>query len=273
VLPHWEDLRVPEEDSLGWDSQAPGRPCRDDTLVIGILDIPYLSNFTDLDALSREPDVRLIRVAEDTDRPFDALVIPGTKQTACGLQFVKKRGLDRLIHRVWRRGGTIVGLCGGYQMLGRLIRDPHGVESTNAELDGLGLLDAVTTFETTKVVRQVSGIHPTSGCPVEGYEIHMGRTVTACSAWLHVRTEDEPELRPEGAVSTDGRIVGTYVHGLFDAPQFRRHLLNQLRAVRGWPELDPTPGASLDGELDRLADFVAHHLDIGAIESIIERGI
>jgi adenosylcobyric acid synthase len=135
------------------------------------------------------------------------------------------------------------------------------------------LLDAVTTFETTKVVRQVSGIHPTSGCPVEGYEIHMGRTVTACSAWLHVRTEDEPELRPEGAVSTDGRIVGTYVHGLFDAPQFRRHLLNQLRAVRGWPELDPTPGASLDGELDRLADFVAHHLDIGAIESIIERGI
>jgi adenosylcobyric acid synthase len=277
ILPHWGALRVPQEDSLGWDSCCPpsGRTMTvTESLTIGIADLPFLSNFTDLDALARERDVRLVRVDGSKEVELDALILPGTKNTPEALKFVRRQRIDRVIDRVLHQGGTIVGLCGGYQMLGRDLLDPDCIESSEPRLRGLGLLDVVTTFAPTKVTVQIHGVHPESGSRVEGYEVHMGRTQTGHVApLLEIYGPEDDRPRFEGAVSVDQRVMGSYVHGLFDAPEFRGWFLNRLRARRGWASLDRAGAGSLDADLDALADFVVGALDVAAIEQVIERGI
>ncbi|TAJ25082.1 MAG: hypothetical protein EPO64_08655, partial [Nitrospirae bacterium] len=223
----------------------------------------------------REPDVQLVRVTEATSQSFDALIFPGTKNTAEALRFIKAKGLDQVARRVLAGGGTVIGLCGGFQVLGKKILDPEGVESGAPELDGLGLLDVVTSFASKKITVGVTGVHLETGCPVEGYEVHMGRTNLGTGAvpLLEVQTAGESGKRKDGAVSGDGRVFGTYVHGLFDAPSFRRLFLNRLRTARGWSPLEPMHESSLDQELDRLADFLQAHIDLPAIDAIIERGV
>ena len=271
VLPHWGKLHVPEEDSLGWDSsQAMHAPF---CLTIGVADLPYLANFTDLDALAREPDVRLVRMTGPTAEQFDAVIVPGTKSTGQALRFVRAASIDGVISRVLGEGGVIVGLCGGYQILGRKILDPHRVESTDGELDGLGIFNAATVFEQTKVTVQVKGTHRASGCHVEGYEVHMGRTKTDSAPFLDIKTVEERVCRPEGAVAEAERVWGSYVHGLFDAPEFRRVFLNTLRDKRGWVPLSTTHTGSLDDDLDCLADFVESHLDMTKVEAVVEEGV
>jgi adenosylcobyric acid synthase len=275
VLPHCGDLRVPQEDSLGWDSMVLPTPRRGDLLTIGVADVPAISNFTDFEALVWEPDVQVVRLAGETDRSLDALIFPGTKNTAQALHFVKVTGLDRVARRVVAEGGTVVGICGGYQILGKQIRDPRGIESPERELDGLGLLDVVTSFARKKVLIQVVGSHRESGCSIEGYQVHMGRTRAGrgMSPLLDVQKPDQSLRWAEGASSADGRVFGTYVHGLFDAPAFRRMFLNRLRARRGWAPLDVQTAHPLDQAVDDVADFVARHVDLPAIEAIIERGM
>lgn len=275
AIPHWKDLRVPQEDSLGWDSWAVPHPYRSDSLTIGVADLPAISNFTDFEALSREPDVRLVRLDGMTSVQLDALVFPGTKNTPRALTFVKARGLDQMARKVLADGGTVIGLCGGYQMLGKRILDLHGVESSEPELEGMGLLDIVTHFAREKVTVRVTGLHRETGCPIDGYEVHMGQSSLQSGAapLLKIKTAGESVERAEGAVSDDGRIIGTYVHGLFDAPLFRRLLLNRLREARGWSPLETTTGSSLDEELDQLADFVQRYVDLAPIDTIIEQGV
>ncbi|WP_447986406.1 cobyric acid synthase [Nitrospira sp. Nam74] len=290
IVPYWNDMYVPEEDSVGSPALfgdgkrlRPGgvraTGCDEDgapeRLAIGVVDLPHLSNSTDLEALARTPDVHLIRVVDASTHPLDALIIPGTKHTAEALHFVRDRGIDHLVKRVVDDGGTVMGLCGGFQLLGRLILDPDRVESTQPALKGLGLLDVVTTFEREKRTRQVCGIHVQTGCSVEGYEVHMGQTVIGrdMSPFLEIRTKGETASRKDGAVSHHGGVIGTYVHGVFDAPDFRRVFLNQLRQRRGWAPLPLTEELSLDRRLDTLADFVENHLDLVAIERIIEQGV
>ncbi len=275
LLPHWKDLMVPQEDSLGWDSWAQSRPYRSDSLTIGVADVPVISNFTDFEALSREPDVRLVRLDGMTSLKLDALIFPGTKNTPLALKFVKARGLDQVAKRVLAKGGSVIGLCGGYQMLGKRILDPHGVESSEPDLEGMGLLDAVTSFAREKITVQVTGHHRETGCPVDGYEVHMGQTSLqgGVAPLLMVKTAGESVERAEGAVSIDGRIMGTYVHGLFDAPLFRRTFLNRLREARGWSPVKAATGSSLDQELDQLADFIQRYVDLTAIDAIIEQGV
>ena len=288
VIPHWGDLQVPQEDSLGWNDQsvwslsphASRFTLHDPTvLTIGVADVPAISNFTDFDALAREPDVELVRVTGMTDRRLDALIFPGSKNTAKALRFLKTRAIDLAARRVLAEGGTVVGLCGGFQMLGTKILDPAGIESAEVELQGLALLDTVTTFEPEKVTVEVTGVHRATGCPVRGYEVHMGRTQLGktVAPLLEVRRAGQKEQLEEGAVSGDGKVFGTYLHGLFDAPTFRRLFLNRLREARGWPSLvsqcDTPSDVLLDQQLDRLADFVAKHLDLTAIDAIIEQGM
>jgi adenosylcobyric acid synthase len=287
ILPHWADLRVPQEDSVGWNdgsvfppSPHASRLTPDDsrTLTIGVADLPAISNFTDFEALSREPDVRLVRVtgpADPTVLQLDALIFPGTKNTPQALKFVKAQGLDRLAEHLVRSGRLVMGICGGYQILGREIRDPHGVESPERRMTGLGLLDVTTSFARKKVLIQVTGVHRETGCPIEGYQVHMGRTKPGAGVvpLLDLQKPDGSMRWTEGAVSTDGRVCGTYVHGVFDAPGFRRTFLNSLRARHGWAPVAPQPGGTLDDDLDRLADFVAAHLNLWMIEAIITKGI
>ncbi|MGQ0812236.1 MAG: cobyric acid synthase, partial [Nitrospiraceae bacterium] len=255
ILPHWGALQVPEEDSLGWNHTSETPPSRADALVIGVADLPAISNFTDFEALSCETDVHLLRVAGPTNQRLDALIFPGTKNTAHALRFVKTSGLDHVARRVVTEGGTVVGICGGYQILGKKIRDPRGIESQEREMEGLGLLDVVTSFARKKVLIRVIGIHRDSGSPIDGYQVHMGRTRAGREvvSLLEVEKPDHSRRWSEGAMSPDGLVLGTYVHGLFDAPQFRRTFLNGLRARRGWRPLDVQARRTLDQSLDDLA--------------------
>jgi adenosylcobyric acid synthase len=275
VVPHWADLDVPQEDSLGWDGWQGRTSTRPDRIVIGIVDVPSLSNFTDFDPLTGEPDVELVRLSESTDRPLDAVIFPGTKQTVEALRFVRQRGFDCLARRVLAEGGTVVGICGGYQLLGRMIYDPGHLESDQDHIDGLGMLPIDTTFEFPKIVKQVSGQHAESGCTLAGYQVRMGRTVVPSQArpFAELRDDRVGEQEFDGMCTHDGRLFGTYLHGLFDHDPFRRWWLNRLRTSKGWPALPETQGFSLDARLDRLADFVEQHLSMPMIDRLLEEGM
>jgi adenosylcobyric acid synthase len=275
VLPHWGGLDVPDEDTLGWDGWQRRTPERADRVVIGIVDVPGISNFTDFEPLAGEPDVQLVPLAESTDRPVDALIFPGSKQTVRALRFVRERGLDGLAHRVLAAGGTVGGICGGYQLLGRSIRDPNRLESPDGYMEGLGLLPVETTFAVPKVVEQVSGRHRASGCAVVGYQVRMGRTAVPPEAqpFLELEGKRRTEDRRDGLCLQGGRLFGTYLHGLFDQASFRRWWVNRLRQSKGWTELPESERPSLDARLDRLTDVVEQHLDMAMVDRLLEKGV
>ncbi|HKY73095.1 MAG TPA: cobyric acid synthase [Nitrospira sp.] len=275
VLPHWDGLGLPEEDALGWDGWQRCTLERADRIVIGIVDVPGISNFTDFEPLAGEPDVELVSLAGSTDRLLDALIFPGSKQTVRALRFVRERGLDRLAHRVLSSGGTVGGICGGYQLLGRTIRDPNRLESPHEYTEGLGLLPVETIFAAPKLVEQASGRHLESGCDVVGYQVRMGRTVVPSEAqpFLELEEKHMTEHRPEGLYLHGGRLFGTSLHGLFDQASFRRWWLNRLRQSKGWAGLPESESPSLDAKLDRLADFVEQHLDMSLVERVFENGV
>ena len=274
VVPHWGDLEVPEEDSLGWDGWHGRSSKREDRLVIGIVDVPGISNFTDFDPLTREPDVELARLTESTDRPLDAVIFPGTKHTVQALGFVRQRDFDRLARRVLAEGGTVGGICGGFQLLGQVIRDPQHLESEHDHIEGLGMLPVDTTFAFPKIVEQVTGQHAESGCTLVGYEVRMGRTVVPPEARPFLEFQDgRMDTAREGICARDGRLFGTYLHGLFDQAPFRRWWLNRLRTSKGWAGLPETHGLSLDARLDRLADFVEQHVSVSILDRLLEEGV
>jgi adenosylcobyric acid synthase len=274
VLPHWGDSHVPEEDALGWDGWHRRIPQRDDRVVIGIVDVPGISNFTDFEALAGEPDVEMVRLHEYGVRPLDAMIFPGTKHTVRALQFVRAQGFDRLALRVLAAGGTVGGICGGYQLMGRTIRDPDHLESSQDEVEGLGLLPIETMFAAPKIVEQVSGRHTHSGHNVAGYQLRMGRIGVAHGAQPLLELGDPSATpRPEGMELDGGRLFGTSLHGIFDHTSFRRWWLNRLRGQRGWSALPETERASLDARLDCLADLVERHLDMSMIERLIQAGV
>lgn len=277
VLPYFSDITIPQEDSVALEEHLPlGGPPSDDRLDVVVVRFPHLANFTDFDALAAEPDVALRYV--DSPEAVGApglLILPGTKATVADLAWLRQVGLDRAVLEVAARGGMVVGLCGGYQMLGRVIRDPEGVEADCGEVAGLGLLEVETTFAPTKTTEQVRARHASTDLVVEGYEIHMGLTSRAhgvSEAFVLERRGAEEVSEPEGAVDATGRVLGTSIHGCFDAEGFRRHVLGALRAERGRPPVGQARPFSLEAEYDRLADLVEAHLDWPAIVRLVERG-
>jgi adenosylcobyric acid synthase len=185
------------------------------------------------------------------------VLLPGSKATVADLLFLREQGwhVDILAHR--RRGGRVLGLCGGFQMLGKRVEDPDGVEGPPGGVDGLGLLDVVTVMGREKRLARVAGTHPSSGARVSGYEIHMGLTQGPDMGrpWLTV------EGRPEGAQSADGRVRGTYLHGLFAADAFRAAWLSELGAAPAALDWE----GSVEATLDALAAHVERHLDLEAL--------
>lgn len=269
VLPYVPELHLPEEDTGSMrpaDGQAdPGR------LRIHVVRLPHIANFTDLDALRAEPDVTLRYLDRSEDRIPDALILPGTKTTIPDLRHLKRCGLAAHVERCVEAGAVVVGLCGGFQMLGRRVLDPFHVESEAAAEDGLGWLDAVTVMDRRKQTALVRAVHLGSGLEVEGYEIHMGCTQEGPEAVPVFRVVERcgiPADGFDGLAARGGRVWGTYLHGVFDAPAFRREFLNGLRARRGWGPLAPGAALDLEGELDRLASLVRSHLDVVALYRI-----
>ena len=214
VLPYLKGLHIEAEDAV--DHRSVGSPGADDTIRVVVPRIPRISNHTDFDVLRLHPGVDVNFIGEGmTIPPADLVILPGSKNTIQDLYWIKSNRWIPYLKKHLRYGGKLIGICGGYQMVGRSIHDPDGVEGTVRSCEGLGLLDFETTLEPVKRLSRASGRLIGSGASVEGYEIHMGKTegkALECPAI-------EINGKMDGVVSTDNQILCTYLHGLFDAPQ------------------------------------------------------
>ena len=252
VLPYFtRATELPAEDALGLgEARKPGQ-CK-----IAFLSLSRIANFDDLDPLKLEPGVDLVMVRPGEAVPGDArlVIIPGSKSTRGDLAFLRAQGwdIDLLAHR--RRGGHVLGVGGGYQMLGRSVADPEGIEGPAGETEGLGLLDVTTVMTGEKTLTRVSAQHVATRQPIDAYEIHIGRTDGPDRARPFAMLDGAPE----GAISRDGRVYGSYLHGLFASDEFRSSFLRQLDI----PITDQQYRGRVESVLDALADHIEAHLDV-----------
>ena len=274
VVPFFTHFRIPEEDSVALEKRAKGnrQRAKGKTVTIGVVRFPRISNYTDFDALEGEPDVDLRYVREPGEIDgLDILILPGSKSTIGDLAFLVKQGLFQAIREF---SGQVVGICGGYQILGRRVKDPHGVESAVTEADGLGLLDVETVLLTEKETHQAearllsAAALAAPGCvgTVSGYEIHMGETALGPGAQPFaqlVRRSGSDVAIPDGAVSSDGRVFGTYLHGIFDNHGFRTAFLNRIRREKGLPT--QSAESRVEDPFDLLAEHLERHLDMESL--------
>ena len=251
LVPHFPDaIRLPEEDALGLpDRSAPGGAVK-----IVVLAYPHLANFDDVDPLRQEPDVDVVFVRPGQPIPGDAtlVILPGSKATIADLAVLRETGWEIDLRAHLRRGGHVLGLCGGYQMLGRRISDPDGIEGPPGSVEGLGLLDAETVLSGDKVLVEVTGKTAAEGIPFKGYEMHVGRTTTTARPLLELDGG-----ATDGAIDPSGRIAGCYMHGLLADDRQRRHWLQRIGAASSGLDYE----AGIEGTLDRLADHLERHVD------------
>ncbi len=296
VIPYLEDLRLPEEDSLalslmrgfrtirgtqGGTLFPPVRPpvtspLKEDLrkIRIVVLRLPYISNFTDFDPFLYEPDVDLLYSTNPTDiENADILIVPGTKNTIKDLLFLKRSGLDESIRRAYQKGIQIIGICGGYQILGKRLSDPHGLEGElMSEVDGIGLLDIETEFQKEKITAQVSAIvmRSPSVCDLssvdnfKGYEIHKGVSDGDIGLFQITRFPSLQTL-PDG--SSNNNCWGTYMHGIFENDEFRRAVINSARMRLGLSPLEPLVRYREIKErvIDELSEIIERHIDLSFI--------
>ncbi|MBO8171245.1 MAG: cobyric acid synthase [Bacillaceae bacterium] len=274
VIPYVE-TGVEAEDSLALSSlQLKKQDESPDTLRITVIQLPRISNFTDLDPLYEEPGVRVnvISSVDEWDDP-DVIIIPGTKNTTEDLLWLNSRGFSDLIVKAARRGAHVVGICGGYQMLGQTLQDPDGIESEHPCLDGLGLLPIETRYIGDKHTKQVegtlTGLPIGRGDKIEGYEIHLGRSQLKDGAQPLIELRDG---RLDGAVTHNGHIWGTYLHGIFHNRMFTREWLNQIRREKSIPPV----AEKVLSEAERreaiyasLASVVREHVNMDKIYEIM----
>jgi adenosylcobyric acid synthase len=267
VVPHIHDLSLPEEDSVAL--AAPSfSPASEPSSVptVAIVKLPHIANFTDFAPLESEEGVRVVYASSSRDLADAALVVlPGSKDTIADLRWLKSRRLDEALAAHVRGGGALLGICGGYQMLGRMVEDPHGVESGGAEA-GLALLPLHTTLEPAKVTQRVKARLLPDGPDFEAYEIHAGATrVEGDLAPFCVRRDGAPE----GAVSADGRVRGTYLHGLLETGVVRRRVLEWAGALPAVAATARDHRALREAGYDRLAHTLREALDIGAVYRLL----
>ncbi|MCX6650653.1 MAG: cobyric acid synthase [Methanomassiliicoccales archaeon] len=260
VMPHMPSLYLPVEDSMDLSLREEGNG----HTVVAVVRLPMISNFTDFDALGLEEGVCVVYAQEPSELDgASAIIIPGTKNTVHDLEWLRESGMAKAI--LVRAGDLpILGICGGYQMLGRMIVDDHGLEGdVSAKIDGLGLLRAVTHFDSyDKRTMQVIGKLAAAGGAVRGYEIHMGRTEGSDAPPLFIM---DPDGRPEGMYDKDRMVMGTYLHGAFDLPAFRRFFLSLVKNPVAGDAVVMDHDSAVDGSLRRLAEEIEKHLDLDAL--------
>lgn len=256
-VPHFAAAsRLPAEDVLALDSP---QPAGQGSFTIAVPRLPRIANFDDLDPLRAEPGVRLLIVEPGRPiPPADLVILPGSKATRCDLEALRAEGWDIDILAHHRRGGALLGICGGYQMLGTAIDDPDGIEGAPGSSRGLGLLDVETRIAPVKQLRLERAVHAASGEPLSGFHMHMGETTGVDRMRPFARVAGEPE----GAVAPGGSVMGTYLHGLFAADGFRAAFLRQFGAARTG---EVTYEAGVDSTLDELAAHLERHLDLDAL--------
>jgi adenosylcobyric acid synthase len=234
--------------------------------LIAVPHLNRIANFDDLDPLAQEPGVTLKIIPPGQPLPVEAdlIILPGSKATIADLAHFRAMGWDIDLAAALRRGARVLGLCGGYQMLGREIADPDGIEGKPGSVPGLGLLDISTVMTSDKRVAETTAFHPASGTRVRGYEIHLGRSDGPDRNRPMFIVADEPE----GARRADGRVMGSYLHGMFGEDGFRRAFLASLGAVPG----SESYGATVEATLDALADHLAEHVDCARLLALARSG-
>ena len=284
VIPFFNDLRIQDEDSVVMEEKNYSTTGDENKIQICVIRLPRLSNFTDFDAFETDTDVELryVRTVNELVRP-DLIIIPGSKNTIEDLLYLKQTGLSGKIVRAAKDGTPVVGICGGFQMLGSELLDPEGTESNIQQLSGLGLLAMRTVFARDKVTSQVKAVINGGGeylsgyaGDLTGYEIHMGRTELdqnlAHAFNIQTRSGLQVDVK-DGAVSACGNVWGTYMHGIFDNDGFRRHLINILKRKKGiLGEQSDQVITTLERrqrDYDRLADHVRANLNMKLVYSIL----
>ena len=260
VLPWFAKAHLlPAEDALDITSGPVGGRVK-----VAALMLSRIANFDDLDPLAQESDITLTMVRPGQPIPGNAtlVILPGSKSTRADLAFLRAQGWDVDLAAHVRRGGHVLGLCGGYQMLGQAVRDPQGQEGPAGETPGLGLLDVTTTMQGAKHLSRISATHAATALAVEGYEIHIGETDGPDRA----RPFATIAGRSEGATSPDGRIMGSYLHGLFASDAFRSAFIAGLGARPSGQSY----GAAVEGALDALADHLESHADVAGLLALAD---
>ena len=264
VIPYLPEVNIlPKEDSMFLDSQI-NESSFEREIKIAVPRLSRIANFDDLDPLSSEPDVsiRIIDPNHPIPSDTDIILLPGSKSTISDLQLIREKNWDIDILAHFRLGKVVIGLCGGFQILGKKVIDPDGIEGVPGEIRGLGLLDVNTMIDGDKTLKKVSGTEILTGAKVSGYEMHIGTTIGPDMGRPWFRLSDN---RDEGALSRDGLIFGTYMHGLFASDQFRGSFLNRFRS-------GAIIGSSYENKveeaLDQLAINLEKHLDVDLILSL-----
>lgn len=283
VIPYLRDFRLPNEDAVSLSNFTK----QEAEVKIGVIELPHISNFTDFDVLALEPKVEVKYLGADNQLSnYDVIIIPGTKNTTTDLEYLKETGLAEEIIELAEAEVSIVGICGGYQMLGNKLLDSDLTEGDKKASKGLGLLDIETTFSPDKSTYQVkaevkseeSFFSDLAGQQVTGYEIHMGQTSLGDQAEsifkINYRSDQQVELY-DGACNQQGTVWGTYLHGIFANDRFRREFINSLRMQKGLARLDEDYSSSreeLIQNYDRLAEVVRDNLDLELFYEILKGG-
>jgi len=278
VVPYLKNLNLPEEDAVSLDQQVIA-PQDDSTFIdIVVIRLPVISNFDDFDPFRHDPGVRVRYATQisEVGKPH-AIILPGTKSTMADLAWLRECGFDGVIREHVRSGGSVVGICGGYQMLGKKIHDPEHIESSKDNIEGLGLLPVETFFVPEKATYQVHArvtgqaawLADLRDGDLQGYEIHMGRT-DSISTWLEINTRNGmPCEFSDGSITADGQVWGCYLHGLFGNSAFRHAWLASLGWIPGSQPPASQAADQLETSLNDLADEVESVVNIHEIEQMI----
>lgn len=269
VVDYFQNLGLPEEDSVSFKAGLYDAPKpKGEHVEIALIDLPHVSNFTDIEPFLAEPDVhfKIVRTVDDLKQP-EAIILPGSKNVIADLKWLQESGLaGQIINTAQNHKTEIIGICGGFQILGKSIEDPFHIESAGETIPGLALLNIDTILDKDKTLTRQTGIHLESGFPIHGYEIHHGQSKSTDAH--DILRFDSNEV--EGASTKNGKIWGTYLHGIFDADNFRRWFIDRLRQNK---DLNPLEKISapydLEPAFDRLADAVREQMDIKKIYQIL----
>jgi adenosylcobyric acid synthase len=280
VIPYLGDLCLHEEDGIPLERLRSSKRMGigDAKIRIVVVQLRYIANFTDFDPFIFEPDVEVIYSLREADlKSADLIIIPGSKNTVEDLLFLRNNGIERSIKAAVEKGIPLIGICGGFQMLGKRILDPSGIESSYREVEGLGLLEIETTIEKTKITSQVEARLDSDSMPgmssedtLRGYEIHMGRSSGDICLFKLRGLSDDAEPIIDGSLK--GNVWGTYIHGIFDNDHFRRSLLNSIRTRIGLTPLEGVLDYSglRDDALTQWSEILESNLDMKFIESLIK---
>ncbi|MCX5894394.1 MAG: cobyric acid synthase [Proteobacteria bacterium] len=275
VVPHINDLYIPGEDSVALGRKKPSSAGKDGARArIGVIRLPHISNYTDFDPLEADTRFHVDYITSPYClNLYDVVVLPGSKNVFYDLRTLRETHMAQALLDFHSSGGKIVGICGGYQMLGKVIKDPHGVEHSSGEIEGLGLLPVSSVMEKDKVTSRVAGMFHLpgqhAGVPVEGYEIHMGRTSViaeheACFLWRNTAQGSPGTVN--GVASTDGNIWGTYLHGIFENDAFRDMFVQWIANSHVSAQGDNLSYAAFkEKNYDMLADIVEQHVNVSYI--------